>query len=371
MAYNGLTNIGAEYLAKCIANKTGVTFTKIKVGNGAIPGGKTGQTTTDLYGFKKEVEILAKEQVENAIKLTVLLNNIDLAAGFYVKEMGIYIQDGNQEKLYWYINKDNPSYLPDKNTPANHRYNLYLEVTPVETTVVNFTGQDLLADKKYVDDSIKNFQDKNDQVIENLKTLINGKEPTISKKTGFNLDKSDSFIEGGANTLATSEAVKLGNVANMGVTQNGAFPLTSATVGSTYRASNGKLYRCIIAYSGNQISVPNENFEELSIWENSNRLTNLVDIKEKVSLNTSNEQRIIKIGTLKLIFGICANESANEKTINYIEPFKEVFGIQITPYGNDTSSMRINSNSITTISFKVVWQQFSGNDPILWIAFGI
>lgn len=175
MGYNGLTNVGAEYLAKCMANKVGVTFTKVKVGNGAIPSGKTGQITTELYGFKKEVEILTKKQVENAIALTILLSNIDVEAGFYIKEMGIYIQDGGEEKLYWYINKDNPSYLPDKNTPANHRYNLYLEVTPVETTIVNFTGQDLLADKKYVDDSIKNFQTENDKVLENLRALVDTK----------------------------------------------------------------------------------------------------------------------------------------------------------------------------------------------------
>lgn len=99
MAYNGLTNLGAEHLAKCLANKTGITFTKIKVGNGNISSEKTGQTTTELYGFKKELEILAKEQVETALKLTVLLNNIDLNAGFYVKEIGVYVQDGEREIL--------------------------------------------------------------------------------------------------------------------------------------------------------------------------------------------------------------------------------------------------------------------------------
>ena len=166
MAYNGLTNLGAEHLAKCLANKTGITFTKIKVGNGNIPSEKTGQTTTELYGFKKDLEILAKEQVETALKLTVLLNNIDLNAGFYVKEIGVYVQDGVREILYWYINKDNPSYLPDKNTPSNHRYNLYLEVSPIQTTIVNFTGEGLLADKKYVNDSIKNFAIENEKNLE-------------------------------------------------------------------------------------------------------------------------------------------------------------------------------------------------------------
>lgn len=41
-----------------------------------------------------------------------------------------------------------------------------------------------------------------------LKTLIDGKEPTINKKSGFNLDKSDAINSANSNTLATSTAVK-------------------------------------------------------------------------------------------------------------------------------------------------------------------
>lgn len=168
MAYNGLTKLGAEYLSKCIANNKSVVFKKVKVGDGDIPIGATGQETTALYSQKKEVEILSKEQVENAVKLTILLNNLDLTQGFYVKEMGIFIEDDGVEKLYWYINKDNPSFLPDKNNPSKHRYNVYCEVSSSESIVVNFTGQGLLVDKKYVDDSIK--------VIENnFNTLLKKK----------------------------------------------------------------------------------------------------------------------------------------------------------------------------------------------------
>lgn len=172
MGYNGLTNLGVEYLARMIAENKPVTFTKIKVGNGSIPGSQTGASTTNLYSFKKDVEILSKNQIENSIKLQVLLNNLDLEAGFYVKELGVYVQDGEQEKLYWYINKDNPSYLPDKNTPSTHRYNLFLEVSNLETNIINFTGEGLLADKKFVEDSIEeafnNFEEGYNATINTL-----------------------------------------------------------------------------------------------------------------------------------------------------------------------------------------------------------
>lgn len=172
MAYNGLTNLGVEYLARMTAENKPVTFTKIKVGNGSIPASQTGASTTNLYSLKKEVEILSKNQIENSIKLQVLLNNLDLEVGFYVKELGVYVQDGEQEKLYWYINKDNPSYLPDKNTPSTHRYNLFLEVSNFETNIINFTGEGLLADKKFVEDSIEeafnNFEEGYNATINTL-----------------------------------------------------------------------------------------------------------------------------------------------------------------------------------------------------------
>lgn len=172
MAYNGLTDLGRTYLAKCLANQKPIIFKKVKVGDGSIPSHKTGQTTTELYSFKKDVEILAKEQQNTAMKLTVLLNNLDLSQGFYVKEMGIYIEDDGVDKLYWYINKDNPSYLYDKNTPSTHRYNVYCEVSSNESVVVNFTGQGLLADKKFVEDSINKAKDS---LTDDFNTQLNEK----------------------------------------------------------------------------------------------------------------------------------------------------------------------------------------------------
>lgn len=155
MSYNGLTNQGLEYLTRCQVESKPVVFSKVKIGNGNIPMGSTGETTTDLYSFKKEIEILNKEQVENSIKMEILINNFDVLEEFYVKEIGVYVMDNDVEKLYWYINKDRPSPLPDKNTPAKHRYILHLETSQMESIILNYTGLDLMVDKEFVEKKIK------------------------------------------------------------------------------------------------------------------------------------------------------------------------------------------------------------------------
>lgn len=174
MSYNGLTNQGLEYLTRCQVESKPVVFSKVKIGNGNIPMGSTGETTTDLYSFKKEIEILNKEQVENSIKMEILINNFDVLEEFYVKEIGVYVMDNDVEKLYWYINKDRPSPLPDKNTPAKHRYILHLETSQMESIILNYTGLDLMVDKEFVEKKfnevkarVKTIQISN---IESLKT---------------------------------------------------------------------------------------------------------------------------------------------------------------------------------------------------------
>lgn len=61
---------------------------------------------------------------------------------------------------------------------------------------------------------------------------------------------------------------------------DGTFPLTKAEVNKVYLVpQTGKNYKCTKAYDGVQISAPNANFEDLSVLENSNRLSNLSEYK--------------------------------------------------------------------------------------------
>ena len=70
---------------------------------------------------------------------------------------------------------------------------------------------------------------------------------------------------------------------------NGIFPLTAASQGGIYLLpSTGKFYVCETDYNGAQISAPNSNFVELSVWKNHDRLSNLVESATLENLSETN-----------------------------------------------------------------------------------
>lgn len=191
-------------------------------------------------------------------------------------------------------------------------------------------------------DQNENFE-KIDKKLEEWDT---GKEPTIKyKKTGFNLDKTDSYEENNTNKLATARALYLlweafkakikaikltweaiedkpstfppsthyhsqyapsshthddryytqtksdNRLNGLAGKKDGTFPLSSATQGNVYLLeSTNKYYMCVKDYSSYySISVPNENFIEMSVYENLNRLNNL---DRKTSIKEIKNSRI-------------------------------------------------------------------------------
>lgn len=114
-----------------------------------------------------------------------------------------------------------------------------------------------------VEEHISNNYDKidtwaRDLVINDLEN--GGVDKALSANQGLILDNKDVGIMGG---------------------RDGKFPLTAATKGNIYLLeSTQKYYICINDYDGIQISVPNANFEELSVYTNRSKLDNLPKIFE-------------------------------------------------------------------------------------------
>lgn len=189
MAYNGLTNAGATYLATRQANNLPVEFLKAKVGNGAIPDGTDPAELTDIISGKMEVEISDIQQVERKLKMTVQVSNESLTTGFYLTEIAIFVNDNGTPILYWYIGKDNGTYVPDSTKPMKYKNILNIEVSSTPVTTVNYTGKDLWIDE------------------EKLKIELDKKEDLIDKKSGFNLDKTNSYELDDINQLVTAKAL--------------------------------------------------------------------------------------------------------------------------------------------------------------------
>ena len=242
MAFRGLTKKGADYLATRLANELAVEFLKVEIGDGAVVSGQNPKNQTSLISYKKDVRILKKEQENNAINLTIQITNDDITQGFYLKEIGIYVNDSTSNGcLYWYCNEDNAQYIPAKtDSVIAFEIDIRMEVTNSDTTIINWSGKNTWINKDYL-------------------------EENYTQNGGY---------KGTAQEIDDRVVSALGK-------EDGEFPLNEAIQGNVYYfPANKKFYICKETQN-RRISVPDVKFEELSIWENRKRLENLYTTKEE------------------------------------------------------------------------------------------
>ena len=246
MAFRGLTKKGADYLATRLANELAVEFLKVEIGDGAVVSGQNPKNQTSLISYKKDVRILKKEQENNAINLTIQITNDDITQGFYLKEIGIYVNDSSSNGcLYWYCNEDNAQYIPAKtDSVIAFEIDIRMEVTNSDETIINWSGKNTWINKEYLEENY---------------TQNGGYKGTA-------LEIDDRVVSA------------LGK-------EDGKFPLNEAIQGNVYYfPANKKFYICKETQN-RRISVPDVKFEELSIWENRKRLENLIKVKRSGDCN--------------------------------------------------------------------------------------
>ena len=254
MAFRGLTKKGADYLATRISNELAVEFLKVEIGDGAVVSGQNPKNQTSLISYKKDVRILKKEQENNAINLTIQITNDDITQGFYLKEIGIYVNDSTSNGcLYWYCNEDNAQYIPAKtDSVIAFEIDIRMEVTNSDATIINWSGKNTWINKEYLEENY---------------TQNGGYKGTA-------LEIDDRVVSA------------LGK-------EDGKFPLTEAVKGNVYYfPGNKKFYICKEAQN-RRVSVPDGNFEELSIWENRKRLENLFKVKTTRDCNVVHNDCIV------------------------------------------------------------------------------
>ena len=241
MKFSGLTKKGRAYLAKCQASSTPIQFTKMKFGDGKLTDNENPTDLIDIKNIKIEKSILSKEQKGDAVVLTTVIDNVSLEEGYFPRETGIYALDEGVEVLYFYMNDgDETSWIPPE-ADGSHRMEVKINLISSNTgsVVVHNDGKDLYITKEYL-------------------------EANYTQKGEYN---------------GTAQEIEDRVVAAVGK-EDGKFPITESIVGNVYYfPGNKKFYICKTA-ENRKVSVPNGNFEELSIWENRKRLENLFKIIE-------------------------------------------------------------------------------------------
>ena len=242
MKFSGLTKKGRLYLAKIQAAEEPIQFTKIKFGDGKLSEHENPADLVDIKNIKVEKSILNKEQKEDAVILTTIIDNVGLVEGYFPRETGIYVQDEDQEVLYFYMNDgDETSWLPPE-VDGPHKMEMKINLISSNTgsVLVHNDGKDLYITKDYL-------------------------ESNYTQKGNFN---------------GTAQDIEDRVVAAVGK-EDGKFPLTESVAGNIYYfPGNKKFYYCLKSQTS-RVSVPNADFEELSIYQNRKKLENLFTTKEE------------------------------------------------------------------------------------------
>ncbi|WP_405357385.1 phage tail protein [Fusobacterium polymorphum] len=236
MKFSGLTKKGRLYLAKIQAAEEPIQFTKIKFGDGKLSEHENPADLVDIKNIKVEKSILNKEQKEDAVILTTIIDNVGLVEGYFPRETGIYVQDEDQEVLYFYMNDgDETSWLPPE-VDGPHKMEMKINLISSNTgsVLIHNDGKDLYITKDYL-------------------------ESNYTQKGNFN---------------GTAQDIEDRVVAAVGK-EDGKFPLTESVAGNIYYfPGNKKFYYCLKSQTS-RVSVPNADFEELSIYQNHKKLENL------------------------------------------------------------------------------------------------
>ena len=303
MAFRGLTKKGADYLATRLANELAVEFLKVEIGDGAVVSGQNPKNQTSLISYKKDVRILKKEQENNAINLTIQITNDDITQGFYLKEIGIYVNDSTSNGcLYWYCNEDNAQYIPAKtDSVIAFEIDIRMEVTNSDATIINWSGKNTWINKEYL-------------------------EENYTQNGGY---------KGTAQEIDDRVVSALGK-------EDGKFPLNEAIQGNVYYfPANKKFYICKETQN-RRISVPDVKFEELSVWENRKRLENFYTYREfnnyaQIKDVTSITARVYTVGNLAITSIIVETPKLIGKTTIKF-PIKYKASPFVTFQDNDTAS---------------------------------
>ena len=244
MKFNGITKKGREYLAKIQAENKPINFSKIKIGDGRLDNYDNPAELEHLINQKVEKGILTLNQEHDTVILTTNIDNVSLRTGYYPREIGVFVNDNGQEIMYYYMNDgDETSWIPpETDGPFKIELKLNLIASNAQSIIVQGSGKELYITKEFL-------------------------ETNYTQKGGY---------------TGTAQEIDDRVVSALGK-EDGKFPLTEAVKGNVYYfPGNKKFYICKEAQN-RRVSVPDGNFEELSIWENRKRLENLNIIKEEKS----------------------------------------------------------------------------------------
>lgn len=161
-----ITEQGLALVQKIQQQGYALKFTQIQTGDGMLSEGEKLENLESLKGLKQSFPISSLNVVDSkTIKLTAIISNDDLEAGYYIKEIGIFAEDPDKGEILYSISvavQDKWDYLPARDTPETITVQTYCSVSNTENVTIKIQpGAYASADElKAVDDRVVGLEEK-------------------------------------------------------------------------------------------------------------------------------------------------------------------------------------------------------------------
>lgn len=294
-----ITNAGRNLLARALAGEGKVLFTKAAFGDQKHSGNL--REVTELKNKKLDLNVMNIRNDNGTAVLTVQISNENVEQSFQTEEFGVYakIEGDITEILYSYTTAVSADTFPN-----NRLGKTYESIQDIYMAI----SSDIEAEIYVRDGVIYLTRDIANQVYTETGLIAVG---TLKGRNNLEADKQYLADNGhwykniGGNrtweatsgtpdeqlipitwkylyeSLNNKENQLIQNLNGILGQNNGEFPIEQAVAGNVYYfPRNQKYYYCLKSQT-NRVSVPNADFEELSIYQNHKKLENLYTTKEE------------------------------------------------------------------------------------------
>ena len=310
-----ITNAGRNLLARALAGEGKVIFTKAAFGDQKHSGNL--REVTELKNKKLDLNVMNIRNDNGTAVLTVQISNQNVDQSFQTEEFGVYakIENDVSEVLYSYTTAVSADTFPNNRLGKTYEsiQDIYMAISSdVEAEIyvrdgVIYLTRDI-ANQVYTETGViavgtlkgrSNLEENKQYLADDGHWYKN-----IGGNRSWNsLGTPDEQLipitwEFLYKSLNTKEGQLIQNLNGLLGKNNGQFPVDQAVEGNVYYfPANQKYYYCLKSQSG-RTSVPNADFEEMSIWANKKKLENLYTTKEektKLSLTQINNVNLNNI----------------------------------------------------------------------------
>jgi len=383
-----ITNAGRNLLARALAGEGKVIFTKAAFGDQKHSGNL--REVTELKNKKLDLNVMNIRNDNGTAVLTVQISNENVEQSFQTEEFGVYakIEGDITEILYSYTTAVSADTFPNNRLGKTYEsiQDIYMAISSdieaeiyVRDGVIYLTRD--IANQVYTETgltAVGSLKGRNNLEADKQYLADNGHwykniggnrtwEATSGTPDEQLIPITWKYLYESLNNKENQLIQNLNGILGQ---NNGEFPVEQAVAGNVYYfPRNQKYYYCLKSQTS-RVSVPNADFEELSIYQNHKKLENLLTFD---NFNSQN-QGWFKIAGRLLVYGSFEYKYGTSSIQNFelslSIPNWQYANVIVTSTDIDTaniiSSFQARLSNSTTLSIKGA-NSFSGKGVVSYL----